>query len=148
MKMEELRRIRRAKEISQKDLAERAGLSRWVVVSAENGQHTPHYENLVKLADALGVDVEEILPKGAAPRSESDTEGTPPKSSTKRSSTHIIPGPGSPEDFVTLEVDLLERALKAVEAGIVDAKSAKWMLLDMGSHDWVPREEASAEGIS
>jgi transcriptional regulator with XRE-family HTH domain len=148
MKMEELRRIRRAKEISQKDLAERAGLSRWVVVSAENGQHTPHYENLVKLADALSVDVEEILPKGAAPRSESDTEGTPLESSAKRSSTHIMPKPGSPEDFVTLEVDLLARALKAVEAGIVAADEAEEKLLDLGQHDWVPREEASAEGIS
>jgi transcriptional regulator with XRE-family HTH domain len=140
MKMEELRRIRRAKEISQKDLAERAGLSRWVVVSAENGQHTPHYENLVKLADALGVDVPEILPKGAAPRSESDTEGTP--------STRIMPNPNSDEQYVTLEVDLLRRALKAVEAGIVGADEAEWKLLEMGQHDWVPSEEASAETIS
>jgi hypothetical protein len=39
-----------------------------------------------------------------------------------------------------LEVDLLGRALKAVEAGIVAADEAKWMLLDMGGQDWVPRD--------
>lgn len=148
--MDELRMIRLSQRVSQRELAERADVSQSSIAMAEAGKHIPRVQTLEKLADALGVEIGDFFPKGAAPRSESDTEGTHPAKlhTAKRSSTHIMPNPNSDEQYVTLEVDLLRRALKAVEAGIVAADEAEEKLLDLGQHDWVPREEASAEGIS
>ena len=57
------RRLRAARErigFSQDDLAGKAGVSRSVVAFAELGSSLPQPRNRRKLADALGVDLEEL----------------------------------------------------------------------------------------
>ncbi len=50
--------LRRAKSISQFQLAQTLGVSRQAVSKWENGQTTPDTLNLIKLADLLDTDVE------------------------------------------------------------------------------------------
>jgi transcriptional regulator with XRE-family HTH domain len=54
------RRLREERQISQKRLAQLAGLDRTYVSGIERGERNPSLENLLRLADALGVPFSEI----------------------------------------------------------------------------------------
>lgn len=57
------RRLKEARErrsLSQEALADKAGVSRSVVSFAEIGESLPYPRNRAKLADALGVDPEDL----------------------------------------------------------------------------------------
>jgi transcriptional regulator with XRE-family HTH domain len=53
-----LRELRRAKLLSQRDLAELAGVSQKTIVDIETGKNHPHPSTLRKLAKALKVEPE------------------------------------------------------------------------------------------
>jgi len=59
--MKELRRIRRAKDITQEELGQRVGLSAAAISAFERGEANPRQDTLVSLADALDVAVDELL---------------------------------------------------------------------------------------
>lgn len=53
--------IRQAKRLSQQSLADRAGLSRLTIVNAEAGTSEPKIETGNKIAQALGVNFEDLF---------------------------------------------------------------------------------------
>lgn len=55
-----LRELRRAKVLSQRELASRAKVSQKTIVDIETGKIRPHPSTLRKLAEALGVDPEAL----------------------------------------------------------------------------------------
>ena len=56
-----IRERRGEQEISQEDLAERAGMHRTYVGGIERGLRNPSYRNLVKLASALDLSLSELV---------------------------------------------------------------------------------------
>ena len=62
MKMKELRQIRRMKDLTQEELAERSGISLAAIHKAETGTHSPRLSTLMALADGLGVSVHDLIP--------------------------------------------------------------------------------------
>lgn len=56
-----IRLMRTAKKMTQGELAKRAGLTQNSVSLIELGQRSPKTDNLVRLADALGVEVVDLL---------------------------------------------------------------------------------------
>lgn len=56
-----LRRLRDARKLSQADLADAAGLSRMGYVNIENGEVSPRVDSLMRIANALGVKLDELL---------------------------------------------------------------------------------------
>ncbi len=57
-----VRTVRRAKGISQEDLADRAGLHRTYVSSVERGERNVTLETIEKLSKALGVSMAKLMP--------------------------------------------------------------------------------------
>lgn len=56
-----LQKIRWEKNLSQKTLSQKSGVSQSVISSVENGLTTPNLTTALRLAKALGVSVEEIF---------------------------------------------------------------------------------------
>lgn len=63
-----VRRLRRAADITQQELADRIGVTRQTILSIEKGKYTPSVALALQLAEALGVRVEDLfqLTKGEA----------------------------------------------------------------------------------
>ena len=59
--MHPLRRIRVRRGLTIKDLQERTGVNRGTISRAERRERTPLPLTLQRLADALGVDIEELM---------------------------------------------------------------------------------------
>lgn len=58
----DLRKLRFfANEMTQQELAERAGVSRQTIISIEAGKYTPSLELAFRLAEAFGVKLEEVF---------------------------------------------------------------------------------------
>jgi transcriptional regulator with XRE-family HTH domain len=60
--VENLRRIREERGLSQRALADRAGVVKSTIYEAEAARHIPRIQTLEKLADALGVSIVDLLP--------------------------------------------------------------------------------------
>lgn len=56
-----LRKIRRLKDLSQEELAQMIGMSRTYLSDIENDKRTPSVKTSLKLADALQTSVEDIF---------------------------------------------------------------------------------------
>ncbi len=69
---ENLRAFRRARQISQEELAEICGLHRTYVGSVERGERNVTLSTLEAFAQALGVSVTSLLTPGAHDQSKSD----------------------------------------------------------------------------
>jgi transcriptional regulator with XRE-family HTH domain len=65
--MDEIRRIRKERGISQQRLAELAGVDKVTIVHIEGGKVSPKVETLEKLARALDVEVADFFPKAQEP---------------------------------------------------------------------------------
>ena len=65
--MDELRRIRKERGLSQQRLAELAKVDKVTIVHIEGGKVSPKVETLKKLATALEVEVADFFPKAQAP---------------------------------------------------------------------------------
>src|SRR5947209_10818729 len=57
-----LKELRQARGLAQAALATRAGLSEFTVLRLEQGRFQPHVLTLHKLATALGLELEQLLP--------------------------------------------------------------------------------------
>lgn len=55
----DLKQLRRSKGLSRKELGEKIGLSEHAVRSYEQGTRSPNVEALFRMANALGVDINE-----------------------------------------------------------------------------------------
>ncbi|MER6218759.1 helix-turn-helix transcriptional regulator [Streptomyces sp. NPDC001674] len=62
-----LRNVRRAADLTQGEVAERLGVSVPAVVGWESGKSVPDGEKLPALADALGMDLDELFPRSLPP---------------------------------------------------------------------------------
>ncbi len=66
---ERLRRTRKARRVTQMELAERTGVAHSTVVRIERGQTKPKIETIEKFAEVLGVDPKGLVfedePEGA-----------------------------------------------------------------------------------
>lgn len=58
---EKVRGLRRAKGLSQEELAFRAGIHRNYLGGIERGERNPALDNIAAIAKALGVDLSELL---------------------------------------------------------------------------------------
>ena len=58
---EKLKRIRLTRAMSQRKLAEAAGMSQRAIVDLETDKREPHPSTLGKLAEALGVEPRDLL---------------------------------------------------------------------------------------
>jgi transcriptional regulator with XRE-family HTH domain len=56
-----LRRIRKQRGLSQEDLGARAGLHRTAIGLLERGGRTPRIDTLIKLAQALPAEIDDLL---------------------------------------------------------------------------------------
>lgn len=53
--------LRAEKEMTQKDLAEKAGVSRQTIISIEKNKYTPSLKLAFKIANAFGADINEVF---------------------------------------------------------------------------------------
>ena len=60
-----LQHIRQTKGLSQGDLAKRTGLKPAAISHFETGQRKPSFDNLIKLAEALGVSMDYLFGGGS-----------------------------------------------------------------------------------
>lgn len=65
--MEELRRIRKDKGLTQRDLAAASGVDKATISLVESGKRRPHLETLDSLAAVLEVEIGDFFPKAQAP---------------------------------------------------------------------------------
>ena len=70
--MDELRRIRKLRGLSQQQLADRAGVGQDTISGLELGRHTPQGRTLQKLAHALNCDIADLYPREETPASRSE----------------------------------------------------------------------------
>ena len=63
--LKNLRAIRKAQSMTQKELAERARVHRINISQYESGIRNPNLTTAQKLADVLGCTIEDLLGKGA-----------------------------------------------------------------------------------
>lgn len=56
-------KVRREKHVSVEELAEKTGIGRSTLYNYENGIFSPTIDALEKIADALGVQIEELYEK-------------------------------------------------------------------------------------
>jgi transcriptional regulator with XRE-family HTH domain len=62
-----LLRARRVREMTQRQLADKAGLPHGSISHFESGLRKPSFDNLIKLADALGMTTDYLLGREMAP---------------------------------------------------------------------------------
>jgi len=58
---EKVRKLRRARGLSQEELAFRAGIHRNYLGGIERGERNPALDNIAAIAKALGVDLSELV---------------------------------------------------------------------------------------
>lgn len=61
---ENLRRIRRAKDITQESLSEKTGIHQTHISHYERGERKPSFDNLMSLANALECTIDELVKQG------------------------------------------------------------------------------------
>ena len=103
--METLRELRRRKGLSQKDLAELAGVGQDTISGIESGRHEARPSTIRKLASALGVEVEDFFRETEAPK------GLAPKSSGP--ATRVLTGGGIQSSVTLGGGDIYERPTEA-----------------------------------
>jgi len=61
-----LRRLRKERGVTQEDLATDSGIDRGYISGVERGVRNPSVSVLVRIADAIGVDVSELFDRSKA----------------------------------------------------------------------------------
>src|SRR5215207_8413574 len=75
--VENVRRMRREKGLSQQELADLAGVGQDSISAIETGKHEPHPRTLRKLANALDVEVADFFKEPAVPLGEAPGRAGP-----------------------------------------------------------------------
>src|SRR5215218_4362168 len=75
--VENVRRMRREKGLSQQELADLAGVGQDSISAIETGKHEPHPRTLRKLAEALDAEVADFFKEPALPLAEAPREAGP-----------------------------------------------------------------------
>lgn len=57
----DLKQVRKSKGITQVELEEKTGISQQMISRYESGDHIPQIDTAVKIADALGVTLDELV---------------------------------------------------------------------------------------
>jgi transcriptional regulator with XRE-family HTH domain len=65
VKLTRLRDVRQRKALTQQQLAERAGVNRVTIARIEGGKDVPFPTTVRKVADALGVEPDDLMESGA-----------------------------------------------------------------------------------
>ena len=107
--------LRQARNLSQGDLASLSGLPRSTVTHIESGSGNPSLRNLVKVANALHVSIEELL---ARPRTEVQLVRSVDLPSTTKSNgairiTQLLPDPIPGMSIERVEIEIGERLVGA-----------------------------------
>ena len=63
-----VRDLREARRLSQEELAHRSGLHRTYLGGIERGEPNPSYANILRVAEALGVNASELLARAERTR--------------------------------------------------------------------------------
>ena len=66
--MDELKRVRRLRGLSQQELAALSGVSQYTITEIETGRREPRPSTLRKLARALDVEVADFFQESKAPK--------------------------------------------------------------------------------
>jgi transcriptional regulator with XRE-family HTH domain len=61
---ENLRRIRRAKDITQEELSKKTGIHQTHISHYERGERKPSFDNLLSLSQALNCTIDELVKQG------------------------------------------------------------------------------------
>jgi transcriptional regulator with XRE-family HTH domain len=65
-----LKRLRKARGLTQLQLSEAAGVKRQSIANYESSRNYPSLDNLITIADFFGVSIEEIVRQGKSPAKE------------------------------------------------------------------------------
>lgn len=93
-----LSRARQAAKITQEDLARAVGLSRTSITNIEKGRQPVQIHVLIRLADALGVSVGDLLPLRAAPSGPPNSSKLRALDPEKRAWAERVMGPAHSAD--------------------------------------------------
>lgn len=102
MLSKQLKRLRCAAKMSQKDLSKQLYVSQQAIAKWENGSSTPNPETLVKLASIFNVSTDELL--GNVDTSNTNIEKMPVPISEDRQDRNIIKIAGRDGSFVEREL--------------------------------------------
>lgn len=80
MKMNRIREMRKANQMSQGDLAKKLGVAQNTLSTWEIGRHEPDNDALIKIADLFGVSIDYLL--GREEKSPEPQSGTEPGENT------------------------------------------------------------------
>ena len=111
--MDEVRRLRKMKGLSQVELAELGGVSAYTVTEIETGRRDPHGSTLRKLAKALEVDVSNLFREEPSPPK---AQAPPPEEGVAR---YVVPA----EDLARLFRNLARRGRRIVEQSVKEGAS-------------------------
>jgi transcriptional regulator with XRE-family HTH domain len=106
--------LRGKKQLSQQQLADIAGIPRSTLTNIESGAGNPSLSNLVKISEALGVSVEELLSR---PRSECTLIAADRVPVSERSRGQVKVYKLLPEQVKGIEIDRMEFVPGALMGG-------------------------------
>ena len=106
---ERIRRLRLKRRLTLQQLAKACGLAISTISKVENGQMSPTYENIVRLAPGLGIDVGDLF-------SDRDTEPTGRRSITRAGAGSRLTTPHY--DYEMLCTDLTNRRFIPIHATV------------------------------
>jgi len=120
--LEELRRLRKLKGLSQQDLAAKSGVSQYTITEIETGRRSdPRPSTLRKLAKALGVEVADFFREPEAPKEDAPPHPEPSEELRGSALSGVATGSSSARGKLTVEVPLTllwrtEAALETLES--------------------------------
>jgi HTH-type transcriptional regulator, competence development regulator len=121
--MDQLAELRERRALTLRELAEMSGVAADTINQIELGHRKPRPSTLRKLARALEVDVEELMPpKTSAPSTPGQPERTEDKPFTSRSRSFLLPAQEPHERAMTSETQLASD-LETIEAAAARALS-------------------------
>jgi transcriptional regulator with XRE-family HTH domain len=142
--VEEVRRIRKERGLTQRGLASLSGVDQATISMLESGKHRPRLETLDTLADALGVEVGDFFPKAEAASLEQWLE-------EKVGHSHLAMGFDELRQFIEdaedLDQQLERRQLLREEIDAVVAERVKFPATEPRNIAGVPFEEIHTRWI-
>ena len=142
--MEEVRRIRKERGLTQRGLAGLSGVDQATISMAESGKRRPHLETLDSLADALGVEVGDFFPKAEAVSLEQWLKERCGHSHLAMSSEELAK---FLEDAEDLDEQLERRQLLREEIDVVWAERTKFPATEQRNIGNVPFEQIHTRWI-